>query len=467
MTTRKFQTSFHPLVKPPAEEPCELKWHYTGVMRELVGYLDKMADRDPTGERFVFTSVEYLLENEKLKRFNGAAYGERAIRYALAELRERWILSKPLHRERWMPSGQKGHLILRRLKGSIMAPHASLAIADGYTCRLGEPFTVPGTHWNYESSKLIYWVPAPVGGLHVPTRDLPQQCHGNANALRASAGQSAAPSAGASAGQSAECSAAPSAGASAEMISGQAIEPPSSSDQNRAPILCNRQQPVQPDEPTKPVYPDEPAPPKPAAQGENLSGVLETGAAAPNPANVTQTIGQRFAGYDDEQILEEISDGEVDVYKLKIPGNPGRHGVETGDVETLAIYARKAIAEVADQTWEATHTACARLMDRTIRLMRAQNEEYPPGWLLVLKQLQRSTKTCSWKRTPSDDRRPIVVSDLAAARAQGKVDRPLTQKHALNGQAMYLCSDAIYRLAGDRDHYGFTVQAADGVWDKP
>jgi hypothetical protein len=130
----RFSHSFHPKVKPPKGEPCSSKWHYTGVMRELVGFLDEMAALDP--ERFVFTSVDYILKHEKCKRFKGDAYGERAVRYALAELRRARILSKPLCRDRWVPSGTKGHEVQRKLTGSIMAPHACLAVTEGDVCHM-------------------------------------------------------------------------------------------------------------------------------------------------------------------------------------------------------------------------------------------------------------------------------------------------------------------------------------------
>jgi hypothetical protein len=98
----------------------------------------------------------------------------------------------------------------------------------------------------------------------------------------------------------------------------------------------------------------------------------------------SQTIGQRFEGYDDEALLEEISDDEIDVYKLKCPGDAGLHGVDSGNVEMLATYLRQVIEECKDQPWEATHTACARLMDRTIKLMRRARNEYPRGWFFVM-----------------------------------------------------------------------------------
>jgi len=488
MTTRRFADSFHPKVKPPAGEPCALKWHYTGVMRELVGYFDNMAAIDPGGERFVFTSIAYILKNAKVKRYNGKPYSESAIRHALAELRARRIISKQLVRERWVKSGERGHQVLRKLTGSIVAPHDCIAHMVGDECHFVGPVTHRCGRWQRTGDagpgSVLYWAgcaqhgtnsgppPAGPGTDRDGTVMAPAiESKGQANACERQAGLApvqatlAPSSAGLIAGQSAGQSAERSAGYCAEWSAGpianpdfaQVADPLDSNGQNPAVSLCNRQHPQEPIKPTKPDYPA-----KPAEQSKNLGGQDFSHIAA--QANVTktvgvgtrslgvevnapaahadETIGQRFAGYDDEQLLEEISDGEIDVYKLKITGSIGRHGVESGDVQTVAIYARKAIAEIAAQPWPATLAACARLMDRTIRLMRKDSVEYPPGWLLVLKELQRSgNKPCSWKRTGSDD----FVRD----------------------PAWEMCRDGIRRREADRVTERYTVKAADGVWDRP
>jgi hypothetical protein len=136
MKSPRFSHSFHAKVQPPPGEPCSTKEHYSGVMRELVGFLDDKAANDPTGERFVFTSVDYILRNKKCKRFKGEGYGKSAVYYAIEKLRKDRILSAPVYRERWMPSGKRGKMVLRRFKGSIMAPHVCLTVQDGHTCHM-------------------------------------------------------------------------------------------------------------------------------------------------------------------------------------------------------------------------------------------------------------------------------------------------------------------------------------------
>ena len=97
------------------------KAHYSGVLHEIVGYYEMHAANDPTDERFVYASYEDVRNH--CKKFNKMGYGKSRFWEALREMRERRIISNQVVRERWVPSGKKGRLVLRRLTGCIVAPH--------------------------------------------------------------------------------------------------------------------------------------------------------------------------------------------------------------------------------------------------------------------------------------------------------------------------------------------------------
>ena len=219
MTTRRYADSFHPKTKPAAGEPLPLKWHYSGVMRELVGYFDNMAAIDG-GERFVYTSVAYLLREGKLKRFKGKAYSESAIRHALAELRARRIISKHWNANAgWDARPRKSPdeivpQVLRKLTGSIVALHDCIAHMVEDECHFAGPMRLCG-RWARTGDggprSVLYWNCCAQHGQ--ATGGLP---NGKQMLAAPNAGQSAGPIAAQSAERSAGYCAGQSAGQSAK-----------------------------------------------------------------------------------------------------------------------------------------------------------------------------------------------------------------------------------------------------------
>lgn len=121
MKKRTFSHSFRPRVRNlKPDDTCELKKHYTGAMREVLGLLDRWASNDP--ERFIPNSVDEIVK--WCHRYKGAAYKKRQVEYILAEFRARHIISKRLTRKR---DGVE-------VSGFIVAPHESLAIRESETC---------------------------------------------------------------------------------------------------------------------------------------------------------------------------------------------------------------------------------------------------------------------------------------------------------------------------------------------
>src|SRR5260221_9740850 len=109
MKPRSFENNFHSKIKPPAGETCACKFHYSGILREIVGYYELQALRDTTGERFVYAG--YADARAHCKKFNKIGYGESRFWEALREVRERRIISNQVVRERWVSSGKKGRLV--------------------------------------------------------------------------------------------------------------------------------------------------------------------------------------------------------------------------------------------------------------------------------------------------------------------------------------------------------------------
>lgn len=76
-------------VKLRGGEECSWRKHFRGLLRDVVSYLDLLANNDP--ERFVFARVEDIIKHtQKLK---DTPYNRRQVEYALAYLRSQWIVS--------------------------------------------------------------------------------------------------------------------------------------------------------------------------------------------------------------------------------------------------------------------------------------------------------------------------------------------------------------------------------------
>src|SRR6266567_1179163 len=132
MKSRQFSHSFAPIVNNlKSDEDCSLKRHYRGALREVIGYLDLLANNDH--ERFVFAEIEAIVKGCK-KYKSKTAYDERIVKYALAELRARHIISKRLTRTR------HGCEML----GFIVAPHVCLAERSGKQCIFKGQLGAPG-----------------------------------------------------------------------------------------------------------------------------------------------------------------------------------------------------------------------------------------------------------------------------------------------------------------------------------
>jgi hypothetical protein len=136
MKRRAFSSSFRPRYRNlKTDEECALENHYSGALRELVGRLNHLAGLDTTGERFVFSGVDNMVEKCHRYQQPENRFSKSMIEKVLKELRSRYIISKRLVRVR---DGKE-------YVGFIVAPHDYLAVRDKPTeCVLRGQLKAPG-----------------------------------------------------------------------------------------------------------------------------------------------------------------------------------------------------------------------------------------------------------------------------------------------------------------------------------
>jgi len=454
MTTR-YAKSFHKKVRPPAGERCSLKWHYTGVMRELIGFFDEMAALDETGERFVFTSIAYIIETaeKNCKRFNGKPYSESSIRHGLAEARARRVISKLLERERWLSSGEKGHQVWRVLVGSIVANHDCVTHFENGECTWVGPMHGCG-RWqrtgNGGPGSVLYWNGCAQHAPIVPNAGpIAAGVQSNVHTTVQSTVQTV-------------CT--PCAEPIAQADSCQSSDVAEDSCQNggQAVVTVMPVQTALPAQPEQPNYLIEPAPlVQAAAQIKSRAGLTSPqplGACAPlhdvdvtKPLGSEVTIGQQFTIKHDMQLLTEISDGEF---------NPNAYK-QTGDIDLLCEYTRMVVEEIAGVPWDNQRATCAGIMDAVAKRINRSGNRYPAGWLKALKELQKGG-TC---KQVEPYRPPQNPSWVGYQSHDGPPNERDVKAH-INSD-FQLCDDWLCRNEAGRADQGFTVKNSVGAWTRP
>src|SRR6266446_906841 len=120
---KTFRDSVVPVVRLKPDETCSIKRHFRNVLREVIGYLDKLASND--AERFVWASVPDITRHCNKFRKEKEPYGQRQVEYAIEIFRELRTVSKPVERVR---------LGVKR-SGFIVAPHDGQYATFGKECR--------------------------------------------------------------------------------------------------------------------------------------------------------------------------------------------------------------------------------------------------------------------------------------------------------------------------------------------
>ncbi len=119
---KRFSRSFKPIVKLKPGIPCCWKNHFFNVLRELIGYLDAKAAKDPN--RFVFSYVETIAKGCTKFRQGKAPYDKSIVEKGLAFLEEKGIIARVQVMET-----SKG-----TYHGFVVAPHDSACRSQGGFC---------------------------------------------------------------------------------------------------------------------------------------------------------------------------------------------------------------------------------------------------------------------------------------------------------------------------------------------
>jgi len=389
-STDKFGRSFRPAVVLKKDEVCSLKRHYRGVLREVIGYLDKLAANDP--QRFVFATVPDIVRHCNKFSQGRAPYQQRAVEYALAFLRKQHVISRPVKRPRLGVMYQ----------GVIVTPHDSLALREKGCCDFKGQLGAPGA-WQAEPGLPGSWWAGP-GSLPAENATaMPQHADSNAGGDRAvtttvtvsNAGadqHNAAHSAGFSAVNSAVFSAVPSAVSNQNSCGTQC----GNQCGTEAPQVADDSSNYKGDEKVSPTFTENsPAPNRVnhLTVGTELTVKTENGAAqeaetsgASSKSMNDETIGQHFDAPWPQVNFVAITDGvlNTDTKQWEEFGSEGRH--------VLLDFCSDVIRELAAQPYLGRKTN-ALVMDLAMKRFNGAHGKVPTSWLKVMTTLRGAVNT--------------------------------------------------------------------------
>lgn len=448
---------------------CQLKHHYRRAHAQVMGILELWAANDP--ERFVPARVLTIAAHSK-KFKTKELYSKRHVQAVLRDLRAHNIISARC--TRWRDYEQ--------VDGFIVAKHETLCCH--MTNTLGRKRCVFLGWGSIKPFQLGDSNPATAWPQRGDASALPQQCSSTAPAGAENAPHTAPHSSPDTAPNLApHCSphlAPDTAPDSSPHLAqdhhdGKAVKPDSGSL-----ALVTVSSLVQPDQPTKPLETSATAATN-AAQAYKGNGqgcsvpstikgcALDKPADNDNPSTLAskdvpapRTIGQHFADVigADAALLDAVTDGEIDVQKLRMVGASNPEDRDA-NIELLAQCTRTVLGTIDGEPWDGQRKTCVRIMDLVIKMCKRTGQEYPPGWLLVLKELQKRGGPCKYQQRATHI--PTNGEKLAQVRASGGV---LPKPNDWQRQHGYeLCFDMIWRPTPILQAEGW-IKAADGVWDK-
>jgi hypothetical protein len=150
-----FSGSFNALVpRITSDRPCTLKRHFSGCMRQVVGYLDLLALKDP--DRLVWCGVKdvqkHCFNYSRLKDGKPTRYSLTMVEKALRALRAKGILSRPHAVEL---QERRGFVVQ---SAYVVTPHEALTVKVKNCCRFVGMGKVPGTTWGAAADGDVWFI---------------------------------------------------------------------------------------------------------------------------------------------------------------------------------------------------------------------------------------------------------------------------------------------------------------------
>ena len=105
-----------------ANKPHSLKSHFKGAAREVIGYLDGMAKKNP--DRFAWPRVSNIVAH--CNRFKGAGYSQTTVERCLRALRDSGLIKK--HRR----NGKIGYIVMRHEEACRLSPDGFCELVSGF-----------------------------------------------------------------------------------------------------------------------------------------------------------------------------------------------------------------------------------------------------------------------------------------------------------------------------------------------
>lgn len=453
MKVRRFSQSFRRVFDQlQPGEVCTLQHHYRGVLREVVGMLDKWAAKDP--QRFVQLTggVDALVRYCHRYKQPQNGYGKRAVEYALRELRARHIISGWLLRIR---DGEE-------VSGFIMAPHNCLAVRESETrCVFKGQLRAPG-YWKrdvLESSsgevKLgpVYWAgfagslleelnaytsrqPATAG----PSLDavaIPQHHAGNAAEqadIRLAEEDCAVDCAVSCAVDcAAKCAVSCAVEESPQPKAGTAVTSESAPIRVSRVIRASESVVESVEKATKPSHGNQ-------GVGSSTDCIFVS---STTDCDQKQTVGQYFAHVGGKPDLDELSDGEYEETELSAQE-------DAIDLDALLGFCHEVISEWKNRTYLGRKTHGDIMGEAMGRFTKKFRQDVPLYWYPIVKTL-RKKPSHGWSGSIHNWRE----------------GQPAPKQSSFHIQNDYeFCADNTFRPPADREACGFTVKGADGVWRK-
>ena len=417
---RRFVASYRKRVELGGNKKCTLKRHFRGGLREVVGFLDLLASKDP--ERFVWPHVSTIVAH--CRKFGKKdQYNERWVQYALAYLRSRHMISSRVTRLR----NGMWH------EGFIVADHDGLTDQPTKTACIYMGIGAMKNCWTQDENGHVFWVKdasksaphsaphsAPLPPAQQCTPELPQvtDIKHDVGAQKTLGGPENSPSLGSVL-----------AGCNPENRKERKTQEESS---DQVAVQKQRQHLGA-------------AAPNPVAKAGTDSFYTSSDAGLQPAPGTDQAVGSWFENVPDNLLLQAITDGG---YTSK---DVGAYYQYAG---TLMAACKEAIATRAAALFVGRAT-CAVLMEDVIKILQRTNAQYPPAWLRVKKELAKTPGPC--KRVEAVKSKPQWQTHDGPPNAQ--------DAKANNSGDWELCEDWIRRDPAGRAATGYT-EKRDGVWCK-